>query len=176
MADKTTKTIHIKWVRSGIGFPRRQKTWVRSLGLKELNEVVERPDTAQIRGLVARAHHLVEIVGDTPARASATKPEYTVLPGEIAPVQAAVRAEEGTEQAAAVIEASPTTTEPLPAKEKEEAVEAAVASGRAKSRKPARSAAAAKKARPEKDDARKAKKPGKETAPKGAQASKGRKK
>jgi large subunit ribosomal protein L30 len=68
MPDKTTKTIRIKWVRSGIGFPRRQKTWVRSLGLTELNQVVERPDTPQIRGLVARAHHLVEILGGTAGR------------------------------------------------------------------------------------------------------------
>lgn len=177
MADKTRETIRIKWVRSGIGFPRRQKTWVRSLGLTELHQVVERPDTPQIRGLVARAHHLVEIVAETPARVSASGPEYTVLPREIAPVQAAVKAEEATEQVAVGVEAAPpAATEPLPAEGKEEAVEAPVASGRAKSRKPAESAAAAKKAKPTKDVERKAKKPGRETARKGSKASKGRKK
>jgi large subunit ribosomal protein L30 len=177
MADKTTRTIRIKWVRSGIGFPRRQKIWVRSLGLKELNQVVERPDTPQIRGLVARAHHLVEIVGETPARLWASKPEYTVLPREMVPVQAAVKSEEATEQAAAAAEAAlPTTTEPLPAEGKEEAIEAPMASDRVKSRKPAGGAAGAKVAKPAKDVARKAKKPGKETAPKPTRAHKGRKK
>jgi large subunit ribosomal protein L30 len=175
MADKTTKTMHIKWVRSGIGFPRRQKTWVRSLGLKELNQVVERPDTPQIRGLVARARHLLEIVEGSPAQASASEPGYTLLPAEIAPVQAAVKTEEATEQATPVAEAAPATTEPRPAEEKEEAVEAAP-SGRAESRKPAARAAAAKKVRPEKETARKGKKPGKEAAAKETHTSKGRKK
>ena len=78
MSDKTQKTIRIKWVRSGIGFTYRQKTIVRSLGLKRLNQTVVRPDTAQIRGIVAAVPHLLEIVPETPIPAWASVAEYTV--------------------------------------------------------------------------------------------------
>ena len=59
MADKTQRTIQIKWVRSGIGFNYQQKTIVRSLGFRRLNQMVVRPDTPQIRGIVAAVPHLV---------------------------------------------------------------------------------------------------------------------
>ena len=62
MAEKTLKMIRIKWVRSGIGFTYHQKTIVRSLGLNKLNHTVVRPDTPQIRGIVAAVPHLLEIV------------------------------------------------------------------------------------------------------------------
>ncbi|HKT10424.1 MAG TPA: 50S ribosomal protein L30 [Terriglobia bacterium] len=75
-------TIHIKWVRSGIGFPRKQKEIVRSIGLKRLNQVVERPDTGHFRGLVAKVGHLVEIVGLADAPAWAGVPEYKLIPEE----------------------------------------------------------------------------------------------
>lgn len=78
MAEKTGK-VYIKWVRSGIGFPRRQKDMVKSLGLRRLNQVVERPDTAHIRGLVASVPHLVELV-EPPARPAWFRlPEYRIV-------------------------------------------------------------------------------------------------
>ncbi len=89
MADKTLKTIRIKWVRSGIGFTYHQKTIVRSLGLRKLNHTVVRPDTPQIRGIVASVPHLLEIVSEPVTPAWASIPEYTVH----APVVA--RAESG---------------------------------------------------------------------------------
>jgi large subunit ribosomal protein L30 len=58
----TSKTIYIRWVRSGIGFTHRQKRMVRSLGLRRLQQVVEAPDTPSIRGLINKISHLVEIV------------------------------------------------------------------------------------------------------------------
>src|SRR6516162_4846712 len=64
--DTAQKTIRIKWVRSGIGFNRSQSEVVRSLGLRRLNHVVERPDTPQVRGLIAKVAHLVEVVDDVP--------------------------------------------------------------------------------------------------------------
>lgn len=77
--------IHIKWVRSGIGFPRRQKEMVKSLGLRRLNQVVARPDTPHIRGLVAKVPHLVAVVGQ-PARPKwSDLPEYTIVPAEVRP-------------------------------------------------------------------------------------------
>ena len=85
MAEKTGKTIRIKWVRSGIGFTRHQKTIVRSLGLNKLNHTVVRPDTPQIRGIVAAVPHMLEIIPEPVPPAWASIPEYTVH----APVAAA---------------------------------------------------------------------------------------
>jgi large subunit ribosomal protein L30 len=80
---KKTGTIHIKWIRSGIGFSRKQKEVVRSIGLHRLNQVVERPDTTQFRGLVAKVCHLVEVV-DPPAVPTWTQvPEYKITPAEL---------------------------------------------------------------------------------------------
>ena len=59
MSDNVQRTIRIKWIRSGIGFTYHQKHIVRSLGLRKLNQEVERPDTPQIRGLVAKVPHLL---------------------------------------------------------------------------------------------------------------------
>jgi large subunit ribosomal protein L30 len=54
--------IQIKWVRSAICAPVKQKKVVKGLGFTRLNQVIERPDTAAIRGMVAKVPHLVEIV------------------------------------------------------------------------------------------------------------------
>ena len=54
--------IHLKWVRSAICAPTKQKKVVKGLGFTRLNQVVERPDTPAIRGMVAKVPHLVEIV------------------------------------------------------------------------------------------------------------------
>jgi len=35
---------------------------VRSLGLKRMNQVVERPDNPSFRGMVAKVPHLLQIV------------------------------------------------------------------------------------------------------------------
>lgn len=78
VAKKAQGTVFVKWVRSGIGFPRRQKRMVRSLGLKRVNQVVRCPDTPQVRGLVARIQHLVEIVEEEAAAAWAQTPEYRI--------------------------------------------------------------------------------------------------
>lgn len=61
-ADKNTPTIHVKYVRSAIGRPMTQRLVVRSLGLRRLQQVVERPDTPAVRGMVAKISHLVQIV------------------------------------------------------------------------------------------------------------------
>ena len=55
-------TVRIRYVRSAIGFNKKQKATVRGLGLTRLNQVVERPDTPQIRGMVLQIPHLVAIV------------------------------------------------------------------------------------------------------------------
>ena len=60
----TRKTVRIRQVRSGIGFDKTQKATLRALGLEKLGRVVERPDNAAIRGMVAKIPHLVVIVKD----------------------------------------------------------------------------------------------------------------
>ena len=109
MLDKGQKTIRIKWVRSGIGFSYRQKRVVQSLGLRKLNQVVEKPDTPQIRGLVARAPHLLDIVGASVKPAWTAVPEYTIYPpAETAatPVEPAAAGEPGQIEPAANAEST----------------------------------------------------------------------
>ena len=68
MAAKTTKSnsgkLHIKWVRSAICAPVKQKLVVKGLGFTRLNQVIERPDTAAIRGMVKKVPHLVVVVDE----------------------------------------------------------------------------------------------------------------
>lgn len=54
--------IKIKLIRSPICTPEKHKKIVRSLGLRKLNRVVERPDTPVFRGMVAKVPHLLKIV------------------------------------------------------------------------------------------------------------------
>ena len=56
------KTIRIQYFRSSIGRTKHQKRIVRSLGLRRLNQVVEREDTPAVRGVVAKVPHLLQIV------------------------------------------------------------------------------------------------------------------
>jgi large subunit ribosomal protein L30 len=49
-------------VRSPIGYTERQKKTVRALGLRRMNQVVERPDTDAVRGMVNAISHLVKVV------------------------------------------------------------------------------------------------------------------
>jgi len=98
VSDKALRTLRIKWVRSGIGFSYHQKRIVRSLGLKKLNQEVERPDTPQIRGLVAKVPHLLKIVEAASVPAWIVMPEYTISAPEAAPAkqaEAAPKAEVG---------------------------------------------------------------------------------
>jgi large subunit ribosomal protein L30 len=68
--DMTTKTaksvesgkIQLKWVRSAICAPEKQKVVIKGLGFTRLNQVIVRPDTAAIRGMVKKVPHLVEVV------------------------------------------------------------------------------------------------------------------
>jgi large subunit ribosomal protein L30 len=54
--------IRIKLVRSVICTPQKHKVIVRSLGLRKLNQIVSKPDTAGFRGMVKKVPHLLELV------------------------------------------------------------------------------------------------------------------
>jgi large subunit ribosomal protein L30 len=61
-AAKSSGTIQLKWVRSAICAPFKQKLVIKGLGFTRLNQVIERPNKAAIRGMVAKVPHLVEYV------------------------------------------------------------------------------------------------------------------
>ena len=61
MADKK---ILIEQYKSGIGCMERHKRILKSLGLRKMNQRVERPDNPAVRGMVSAIQHLVRIVED----------------------------------------------------------------------------------------------------------------
>jgi large subunit ribosomal protein L30 len=57
-----SQMIRIQYYRSFIASPKTHKTIVRNLGLRKLNQVVQRPDNDAMRGAVAKVPHLLRIV------------------------------------------------------------------------------------------------------------------
>ncbi len=55
------KILRITLVRSPIGYSIRQKQTVRALGLRKLQQVVERPDNPAVRGMVNKISHLLRV-------------------------------------------------------------------------------------------------------------------
>jgi len=58
---KKSGRLKIRWVRSFIGCPRGMRQTIRGLGFRRMQQVVERADTPETRGMIAKVHHLVEI-------------------------------------------------------------------------------------------------------------------
>jgi large subunit ribosomal protein L30 len=58
---KKDKKLRITWVKSGIGYSKRQKATIRALGFKRLGQTIEQKDTPVIRGMVNKVSHLVEV-------------------------------------------------------------------------------------------------------------------
>lgn len=63
--------LRIKLVRSPIGHTKSNRATVTALGLRKMNQVIERPNTPSIQGMVHKVKHLlsVEVVEDAPAAA-----------------------------------------------------------------------------------------------------------
>lgn len=53
--------LRIRLKRSVIGSVPRNRRTVAALGLRKLNQVVEKPDTPAIRGMIHNVQHLVEV-------------------------------------------------------------------------------------------------------------------
>lgn len=66
--------IQVTYVKSAIGYERRQKETVRSLGLRRLGDRVVVPNNGSIRGMIASVAHLVsaEPVDDAVVTAAAS--------------------------------------------------------------------------------------------------------
>jgi large subunit ribosomal protein L30 len=56
------KTIKIKQIGSPIRRPESQKKILVGLGLDKMHKVVERQDTPEVRGAIAKVPHLVAVV------------------------------------------------------------------------------------------------------------------
>ena len=56
------KIIKVKQVRSGIGCPREMRETLKALGLGKMHRVSERVDTRELRGMIAKIPHLVQVV------------------------------------------------------------------------------------------------------------------
>jgi large subunit ribosomal protein L30 len=61
-AVKAVSTVRIKQIGSLIGCTDGQRACVRGLGLRKLNQVVERQDTPMVRGMINKVPHLVAVV------------------------------------------------------------------------------------------------------------------
>ncbi len=57
------KTITVRLVKSPIGYNKRQKATVQALGLRKMNQTVEKADSPTVRGMIAKVSHLVEVAG-----------------------------------------------------------------------------------------------------------------
>ena len=56
------KTLRLRQVRSGIGCPVEMRETLKALGLGKMHRVTERVDTPEVRGMIAKIPHLVEVV------------------------------------------------------------------------------------------------------------------
>ena len=57
--------LRITQVRSLIGSQDDQRATVRSLGLRRIRHTVTQPDRPEIRGMIAKVSHLVEVAEET---------------------------------------------------------------------------------------------------------------
>ena len=55
------KTISVRWVKSLIGYDRRQRATLRGLGFRRMNQRVFVEDTPAIRGMIFKVRHLVVV-------------------------------------------------------------------------------------------------------------------
>lgn len=53
--------LKVTQIRSTIGEKPTQRRTMKALGLKRLHQTVVRPDRPEIRGMLARVRHLVEV-------------------------------------------------------------------------------------------------------------------
>ena len=54
-------TISVRWIKSSIGYDRRQRATLRGLGFRRLQQRVDVEDTPAIRGMIRKVRHLVVV-------------------------------------------------------------------------------------------------------------------
>lgn len=55
------KRLRVTLVKSPIGYEKSQGETARALGLRKLNQTVEKPDNPAVRGMIAKIGHLVRV-------------------------------------------------------------------------------------------------------------------
>jgi large subunit ribosomal protein L30 len=55
------KKLRVTYVKSVIGYSKRQKGTIEALGFRKLYQTVEHDDTPVIRGMLVKVRHLVEV-------------------------------------------------------------------------------------------------------------------
>ena len=60
--EKVEHTITVRWRKSAIGRPKDQRKTIQGLGFKRLNQTLTLPDRPEIRGMINRVEHLLEMV------------------------------------------------------------------------------------------------------------------
>ena len=61
MAEKKQKMLKVTWVKSAIGYNKKQSLIIEALGLKKLNQSKLLPDNDAIRGSLFHVKHLVKV-------------------------------------------------------------------------------------------------------------------
>ena len=56
------KMIRVRWKKSAIGQPSYQKETIKGLGFRRLRQILTLPDRPEIRGMIKRVGHLVEVI------------------------------------------------------------------------------------------------------------------
>lgn len=67
MAKAKPKTIRVTLKRSPIGEKPKTRATVEGLGLRKLHQSVTQPDSASLRGMLAKVSHLVEVEAVEPS-------------------------------------------------------------------------------------------------------------
>ena len=62
MTDVNAAKVRLQYFRSMICTPEKHKLVIKGLGFTRLNQIVEREDTASVRGMVKKVPHLVRVV------------------------------------------------------------------------------------------------------------------
>ena len=53
--------LRVTWIKSGIGYSKDQKSTLKALGFRRLNQGVTHDDSAPIRGMINKVRHLVKV-------------------------------------------------------------------------------------------------------------------
>jgi large subunit ribosomal protein L30 len=69
--SSTESILVVRQVRSAIGSKPKHRGTLRALGLRKIGSVNLLPDRPEIRGMIARVHHLVEVSEEIPAPSAA---------------------------------------------------------------------------------------------------------
>lgn len=61
MAKKKSIKLKVKQIKSAIGYNKKQRLTLEALGIRRMNQEVVHNDTPQIRGMIQKVIHLVDV-------------------------------------------------------------------------------------------------------------------